>query len=333
MLHLPRHPLHLARFGTRALLPASVLARRWSGDEARALWAGTAAHAFRPLSAPASSAIGLALTTAAHAFGWPVAEGGSRCDPRRRGPAGDRARGHLRDRPPRGRRARPRRRRPGPARHLAVGGGRHPGRPAARPGAPRLPALPPRTRRVQGRLRRRGWRAVAPRALAPGRHRARRRHASRRSRPPSARWSSGRMPERPFVLVGQQYLADPTRSRGGVHPSMPMRTCRPATTATRPRRSPATSSGSRPASATGSARPTFRPRPTWPGTTTTTSAATSSPAPTTCASWCSGPASPLNPYATGAPGAYLCSAATPPGAGAHGMCGYLAARSALAGLS
>lgn len=40
----------------------------------------------------------------------------------------------------------------------------------------------------------------------------------------------------------------------------------------------------------------------------------------------------LDPYATGIPGVYLCSAATPPGAGAHGMCGYLAARSALAAL-
>ncbi|HEY3003521.1 MAG TPA: FAD-dependent oxidoreductase, partial [Kribbellaceae bacterium] len=37
----------------------------------------------------------------------------------------------------------------------------------------------------------------------------------------------------------------------------------------------------------------------------------------------------LNPYATGIPGVYLCSAATPPGAGAHGMCGYNAAQSAL----
>ena len=37
----------------------------------------------------------------------------------------------------------------------------------------------------------------------------------------------------------------------------------------------------------------------------------------------------LDPYTTGIPGVYLCSAATPPGAGAHGMCGYNAALSAL----
>jgi phytoene dehydrogenase-like protein len=37
----------------------------------------------------------------------------------------------------------------------------------------------------------------------------------------------------------------------------------------------------------------------------------------------------LDPYSTGIPGVYLCSAATPPGAGAHGMCGYNAAMSAL----
>ena len=40
----------------------------------------------------------------------------------------------------------------------------------------------------------------------------------------------------------------------------------------------------------------------------------------------------LNPYSPGVPGVYLCSAATPPGAGAHGMCGYNAAHSALARL-
>jgi phytoene dehydrogenase-like protein len=37
----------------------------------------------------------------------------------------------------------------------------------------------------------------------------------------------------------------------------------------------------------------------------------------------------LDPYSLGVAGVYLCSAATPPGAGAHGMCGYNAARSAL----
>jgi phytoene dehydrogenase-like protein len=37
----------------------------------------------------------------------------------------------------------------------------------------------------------------------------------------------------------------------------------------------------------------------------------------------------IDPYATGIPGVFLCSAATPPGAGVHGMCGHHAARSAL----
>jgi phytoene dehydrogenase-like protein len=41
------------------------------------------------------------------------------------------------------------------------------------------------------------------------------------------------------------------------------------------------------------------------------------------------PRAALDPYSTGIPGVFLCSAATPPGAGAHGMCGYNAANSAL----
>jgi phytoene dehydrogenase-like protein len=40
----------------------------------------------------------------------------------------------------------------------------------------------------------------------------------------------------------------------------------------------------------------------------------------------------LDPYTTSIPGVYLCSAATPPGAGAHGMCGDNAANSALRSL-
>jgi phytoene dehydrogenase-like protein len=77
MLRVPDHPLLMARFGLYSGLPAAVLKARFITPEAQALWAGVAAHAFRPFSAPMSSAIGVALGTAAHAYGWPVAEGGS----------------------------------------------------------------------------------------------------------------------------------------------------------------------------------------------------------------------------------------------------------------
>jgi phytoene dehydrogenase-like protein len=45
------------------------------------------------------------------------------------------------------------------------------------------------------------------------------------------------------------------------------------------------------------------------------------------------PVTRLDPYATPNPRVFLCSASTPPGGGVHGMCGYFAARSALARLS
>jgi len=78
VLHVPRAPLLLARFGLRALAPATLLGRGLFGtDEARALWAGVAAHANLPLSAPASSAFGLVLNAVGHAVGWPFPKGGA----------------------------------------------------------------------------------------------------------------------------------------------------------------------------------------------------------------------------------------------------------------
>ncbi|PZR79497.1 MAG: FAD-dependent oxidoreductase, partial [Chthoniobacterales bacterium] len=78
MLHFPRHPIAMARFGTRALLPATVLTRtRFQQPAARALFAGMAAHSFLPLESAASSAIGLVLGLAGHGAGWPIPRGGS----------------------------------------------------------------------------------------------------------------------------------------------------------------------------------------------------------------------------------------------------------------
>lgn len=76
--HVPRHPLLLARFGLPGLLPATTLARTtFRTDAARALFAGLAAHSVRDLSAPLTAAFGLVLGITAHAGGWPVVEGGS----------------------------------------------------------------------------------------------------------------------------------------------------------------------------------------------------------------------------------------------------------------
>jgi phytoene dehydrogenase-like protein len=76
-LHVPRHPLTLARFGLQALMPATVTVRRWEGERARALYTGVAAHVFGKLTTPMSGSVGLMLTAVGHAAGWPVAKGGS----------------------------------------------------------------------------------------------------------------------------------------------------------------------------------------------------------------------------------------------------------------
>ncbi|MBE7177643.1 MAG: NAD(P)/FAD-dependent oxidoreductase [Mucilaginibacter polytrichastri] len=76
-LHVPKHPLRLARFGLDALFPADLLAKSFRTEKARGLWAGMAAHAIQPLGNLATSAVGLVLLTQAHLGGWPATLGGS----------------------------------------------------------------------------------------------------------------------------------------------------------------------------------------------------------------------------------------------------------------
>lgn len=139
----------------------------------------------------------------------------------------------------------------------------------------------------------------------------------------------GRMPERPFVLVGQQYLADPSRSAGDVHPIWAYAHV--------------------PHGYTGDATeaiiaqlerfaPGVRERIVGMAVRSTTEMSVYNPN-FVGGDIIGGAGSPLqtvfrprvtiNPYATGVPGVFLCSASTPPGAGAHGMCGANAATRAL----
>ncbi len=74
---IPASPLPAARFAAVGLLPARALAARFAHTEGRALLAGVAAHAMRPLDRPLTGGIGLLLTTLAHSVGWPVVAGGS----------------------------------------------------------------------------------------------------------------------------------------------------------------------------------------------------------------------------------------------------------------
>lgn len=77
-LRWPKHPVALARFGLRALRPASSLARAaFRETSARALFAGCAAHSMLPLEHSASASFGIVLAATAHALGWPYARGGA----------------------------------------------------------------------------------------------------------------------------------------------------------------------------------------------------------------------------------------------------------------
>lgn len=77
VLSIPKHPWLMARFGMRAVLSARAIGQRFQTDRTRALFAGLAAHSFLAMDEPLSSAFGLMMAIPAHAVGWPIASGGA----------------------------------------------------------------------------------------------------------------------------------------------------------------------------------------------------------------------------------------------------------------
>lgn len=216
-LRPPRHPVTLARFGLSALKSARRLAGdRFQGERAKALFAGMASHGVLPLDRPATAAFGLVLGLFGHHVGWPVSRGGSqaivnalaahlvslggeiRTDSPVRSMAGlENARAVLFDLTPR--------------QILAIAGDE----------------LPARYRRTLGRYRygpgvfKVDWALDGP---VPWTAEACRRAGTVHlggtlgeiAAAEAAVWA-GRHPERPFVLIAQQSLFDPTRAPAGKH--------------------------------------------------------------------------------------------------------------------
>ena len=78
LLRIPRHPLRLAKFGLRGLTSAKSFANRYFRSErTKAMFAGLAAHSFLALEEPMTAAVGLIFGVTAHAVGWPIPRGGS----------------------------------------------------------------------------------------------------------------------------------------------------------------------------------------------------------------------------------------------------------------
>jgi phytoene dehydrogenase-like protein len=76
-LHFPKHPLDMAAFGLVALQSASSIAKRFKTEQARGLVAGMAAHSMLPLTSISSAAAALVMMVTGHLNGWPLPKGGT----------------------------------------------------------------------------------------------------------------------------------------------------------------------------------------------------------------------------------------------------------------
>ncbi|MGI8602460.1 MAG: phytoene desaturase family protein [Verrucomicrobiales bacterium] len=325
----PQHPAALARFGWHAIQSASGWARRhFNTEEARALYMGNAAHAWLPLDRLGTAAVGLMLHVSCHHAGWPVAKGGSQ-------KVADALAAYLRSL----------------GGHIRTGSSVEslaelpPARAIIFDTSPQAMARIAADRLPAGYRRRLERYRFGPAAFKldlalsepiPWLNEACRKagtvHVGGAAEDivaaEAAIWQ-GRLPERPFVLVAQQTLCDPTRAPAGRHSAWMYahvpHACREDATP-------------RMLAQVERFAPGFRD----------TILATHVIAPADFerynANYIGGdiiggvqdlsqmftrPVARLNPYTTPSPQLFICSASTPPGAGVHGMCGYWAARTVL----
>jgi phytoene dehydrogenase-like protein len=328
-LHMPRHPLALARFGLRGIGSARRLAESWfRGAPARVLFAGLAAHSVLPLERPPSAAVGLMLGLTGHVAGWPLPRGGSQ-------KISDALASYLRTlggEVVTGRRVGSLDELP-PARAVlldvsttqlaTIAGDRLPRGYVARLGRYRYgPGVFKLDWALDGPI---PWKAAAC-ARAGTVHLGGTLPEVAESE--SAVWR-GEHAERPFVLLAQQSLFDPTRAPPGKHTAWAY--CHVPNGSTFDMSARIEDQVERFA-------PGFRDR------VLARSVLTPADFERRNANCVGGdvtggvqdfrqlftrPVARLVPYATPVKGLYLCSASTPPGGGVHGMCGLFAARAAL----
>lgn len=331
VLSVPRHPLALGRFGVHALQPATFQTRNFETEEARALFGGCAAHAMLPLTRPLTTAFGLMLAASAHADGWPVAAGGSQAVgdamSARLGELGGDVRTatmvrSLADLPP----------------HRVVLFDTNPGQLASIAGD----ALPARYRQRLRRFRHGAGAFKIDYALdapVPWQNEACRSAGTVHAvgtfaelAKAEAEVAAGQMPERPFVLVVQASMFDPSRAPFGKHTLWVYAHV--------------------PHGYTGDATPAIerqleRFAPGFASTVLARHVTSPSDLHAYNANYVGGdiaggahsglqmvfrPTIAAQPYVTPNPALFLCSASTPPGAGVHGMCGWHAADRALLAL-
>ncbi len=328
-LRPPRHPFVLSRFGISAIRSAAGLARsRFEGERARALFAGCCAHSMLSLRTQASAAFGLVLALSAHRVGWPIARGGSQ-------QLADALALHLR----------------------SVGGEIETGRPIATlnelpPAAATLLDVTPRQLlRVAGTRLPAGYRRrlsryrygpgvfkldwaldgpipwAAPEAARAGTvHLAGTLEELAASEEAAVR---GEHHDRPFVLLVQPTLFDPTRAPEGKHTAWAY--CHVPHGSTRDMTRAIEAQVERFA-------PGFSDLII--GRSAMDSAAVERHNPNCVGGDINGGVQDLRqlftrpvarpvPYSIPLPGLFLCSSSTPPGGGVHGMCGFHAARAAL----